>query len=157
MKRIKVVLQFRSKLFETLLDAYMGLCVKEIYNENSLAIAYTFFLEDDNQEQDIIELVALYNKRVCKSNDTEADIELVCVYKDTIQEKIYHKSFKPHISEYLNVDKHTFEKATENGVKKFISYKEYTRACNIIGATLAIILIIVMLLYYAIKLRILVA
>lgn len=158
MKRIKIVLQFRSQLFEKIFDTYMALCVREIYNENSLTIAYTFFLSDDKQESDIIKLLDLYNKKVCQSNDTEASIELVRVYNnDNKEEKVYHKNFKPNISEYFN--KATSDATTKNDIKYYIKYdyKLFMRACNIIGAILAILLIIVMLLYYAIKLRILIA
>lgn len=158
MKRIKIVLQFRSQLFEKIFDTYMALCVKEIYNENSLAISYTFFLSDDKQESDIIKLLDLYNKKACQNTYAEAGIELVCVYNnDNAEEKVYHKSFKPNISEYF--DKATFDTATKNDIKYYIKYdyKLFMRACNIIGAILAILLIIVMLLYYAIKFRILIA
>lgn len=146
MKRFKIVLQFKSSLFETVFDSFMNRCVKEIYNENSLAIAYTFHLYDENDENEIVNLLHLYN---AKARKYDAEIIKLAVYED---DKILYDS-----KASLELNESIFKKATANDVKKFISYKEYTRACNIIGATLAIILIIVMLLYYAIKLRILVA
>lgn len=145
MKRIKIVLQFQGELFEKVFDSFMNRCVRERQNYG-LAIAYKFHLLDENDENEIIRLLQMYN---AKAQSHHAKIIEMVVYED---DKVLYDS-----KANLELNKSIFKKATENGVKKFISYKEYTRVCNIIGATLAIILIIVMLLYYAIKLRILVA
>ncbi|WAX06802.1 hypothetical protein BF486P3_00038 [Bacteroides phage BF486P3] len=145
MKRLKIVLQAKSDLFEAMFDSFMNRCVRE-RQKYSTAFAYTFHLRDGNDEIEIVKLLHVYF--VNKQYDVAAIIRIV-VYED---DKVLYDS-----KASIELDENVFKKATENGVKKFISYKEYARACNIIGATLAIILIIVMLLYYIIKLRILVA